>query len=224
MVDLSRDAGIEECLSRAVAGTCILVAGGSGAGKTTVATLLAARLECGSLELDRFYRDRANVPTVNVGGEPQPQWDCLEAIDISLALACVCAIINECQSTIIVPTYSFETNARVGMESLHIPSNDHLIVEGTLACMLRPGCTLFEIPTVTVYVQAGRAERVRRIRERDRFNPRRMMEPEPVFVARMAAMAIGEHAWIYPQRKNADIVIHTETSRNLTTRLIERIN
>jgi uridine kinase len=210
MVDLCPDAGIEECVAHATAGTCILVAGASGAGKTTIATLLAARLECGSLELDRFYRDRADVPTVDIRGEPQPQWDCPEAIDISLALAFVRAIIIECQSTIIVPRYSFETDARAGMESLHVPSNEHLIVEGALAHMLRPGCTLFDIPAMTVYVHAGRAERVRRIRERDRLNPRRTLEPQPVFAIRMSAMAIGEHAWVYPQRDNADVVICTE--------------
>ncbi len=213
MVGLTLHASIEECLARTTTGIrCVLIGGPSGAGKSTVASLLALRLGCGVLELDDFYVDLDHVPEVDIGGELWPMWDCPEAVDVSLALDTIIAVVLEGRSCVRVPVYSFQTNTRSGTKWLAVPGGQHLIVEGALAHLLREGCTADGIPNLAMYVDAEWDLRLRRIRERDRSQPRRALESEHVDASRLLAMATGEQRWILPMRAEADIVVRSESS------------
>lgn len=211
MIIYSLESGTYECLSRAAKGvSCILVGGPSGAGKSTVSALLASELGCSVLALDDFYRDKVNVPLEPTKGGLRPQWDCPEAVDWELALGCIQAIVVHNCLSIGVPKYSFETDSRVSMKDVAVPSSRYLIVDGALAHIILPACVELGISTVTVYVHVDLAERVRRIADRNRANPRRQIESEVAAVARVSAMAKGEARWVLPQMEKADIVIQSD--------------
>lgn len=211
MIILGFEAGTHECVSRAANGvSCILVGGPSGAGKSTVSALLASELGCSVLPLDDFYRDKTDVPLEQTKGGLRPQWDRPEAVDWELALGCIQdVIVHNCPS-IKVPKYSFEADVRVSMKDVTIPSSRYLIVDGTLVHILLPACVELGISTVTVYVHADLTERVRRIAERNRANPRRQVESEIAAAARVSAMVKGEARWVLPQIEKASIVMQSD--------------
>jgi uridine kinase len=96
------------------------------------------------------------------------------------------------------------------MKDVAVPSSRYLIVDGALAHIILPACVELGISTVTVYVHVDLAERVRRIADRNRANPRRQIESEVAAVARVSAMAKGEARWVLPQMEKADIVIQSD--------------
>lgn len=211
MIVFSFETGTHECVSRAENGvSCILLGGPSGAGKSTVSALLASNLDCSVLALDDFYRDKTDVPLEQTKGGLRPQWDRPEAVDWELALGCIQAVIVHNCTSIKVPKYSFEADARVSMKDVAIPSSRYLIIDGTLAHILLPACVELGISTITVYVHADLTERVRRIAERNRANPRRQVESEVAAAARVSAMAKGEARWVLPQIEKAGIVIQSD--------------
>jgi uridine kinase len=184
------------------------VAGPSGAGKSTASQVLASKLSCAVLSLDNFYRDKGDIPVEDIDGEAVPQWDCPEAFDLSLAMTCIrVALMSGC-SEIAIPDYSFELDRRVSLQPLPIPSNDYLVVDGTLSHLLQPGCAAEDLSLITVYVHAERDERIRRIRMRSLEKPRRTLESERKFDMRISAMLRGEIRWVLPQATKADFTVH----------------
>lgn len=106
------------------------IAGHSGAGKTTLARLLAARL-AGTpdavLPVDAYYRDRSGVP--------RAEWASLDlespaAIELPLLLDQLCKLVAG--HAVARPVYDYSTHARLP-ETVPLTPAGTVIVEGRLA-------------------------------------------------------------------------------------------
>ena len=137
------------------------ISGGSAAGKTTVARLLADKLGRFSpavLEVDRYFRDRSDIPEEQ---RARLNYDVPEALDFGLLAGHLAALKRG--RAVRVPEYDYASHSSRPEAEL-ITSSPLVIVEGIL---------LFHPPEVAplldyrIFVDAGRQERLRRRIERD---------------------------------------------------------
>ena len=100
------------------------IAGPSGAGKTYLATHLAAALNASVLALDSYYRDLSHLPMEE---RARINFDAPEALDHELIVEQVASLRNN--ETVHLPVYDFATHTRTRRtEVLH--SSSVVIVEG----------------------------------------------------------------------------------------------
>jgi uridine kinase len=105
------------------------IAGGSGAGKTTVVNSIVAGLnstEVAVIQHDSYYRDRGHIPEDERLGV---NFDRPEALETELLVKHLSALIEG--SSIAVPIYDFTTHTRTP-ETVHVEPTQLIIVEGIL--------------------------------------------------------------------------------------------
>ena len=134
------------------------VAGGSGAGKTTLAQQLAAALDAPVLSLDFYYRDLAHLePDERVARN----FDHPDALEWSLLIAHVERLAGG--QGVAAPVYDFTTHSRRA-ETQAIKPRRAIIVEGILALH---HAELREAYRTSVFVEAPAAVRLARRLDRD---------------------------------------------------------
>ncbi len=217
-------AGVTECANRIFADPdkkIIMLAGPSSSGKTTTAKILSEIIaELGgtayTVSLDDFYRqgDDKDYP-LNEKGEPD--YECVEALDISLIKKCIKELIDDNES--LLPTFDFTTGHRSdNAKKIALDDNDIIIIEGLHA--LNPvitegidGKNLFKIFVsvgTRIYDESGnvllsRAE-IRFVRRAVRDYYTRAMEIERTF-AIWQSVKSGERKFLYPYEQYADFEI-----------------
>jgi uridine kinase len=102
------------------------IAGPSGAGKTYLATHLAAALHASVLALDRYYRDLSHLPLEE---RARANFDRPEALDHELIVEQVASLRNH--ATVHLPVYDFATHTRTRRTEVLRPAGV-VIVEGLL--------------------------------------------------------------------------------------------
>src|ERR1700690_1432018 len=100
------------------------IAGPSGAGKTYLASHLAAALQADMLALDRYYRDLSHLPPRE---RSRANFDAPEALEHELLIEQVSRLRNK--EAVHLPVYDFATHTRAGKMQLLRPG-EVVIVEG----------------------------------------------------------------------------------------------
>jgi uridine kinase len=175
---------------------CIVgVAGGSGAGKTTLVRALVDRLGGCILDLDSYYIDRAGIA---VGDRGRLNYDDPAAIDVELLREHLDLLAHG--RPIAKPVYSFDTHTRVGTRLM--TAGRLVIVEGLFTWwweLIRQHLVL------KLFVDAPADVRlVRRIR-RDVAERGRTMEQ--VVQQYLATVRPMHERYVEPCRAFADVVI-----------------
>lgn len=172
------------------------IAGGSGAGKTTLARLLAEELgHVIVLDLDSYYLDRAGLSRES---RERLNFDEPGAFDVSLLLHHVRQLRDG--RPIEKPRYSFEDHTRSGVETL--PPAPIVVVEGLFALWWEELRSLFNLK---VYLDAPRDLRVMRRLKRDvEFRGR---SPESVIQQYEATVSLMHDRYVAPTRGHADLVL-----------------
>lgn len=172
------------------------IAGPSGAGKTYLATHLAATLRATVLALDRYYRDLSHLPLTE---RARANFDAPEALDPELIVEQVARLRNN--ETVLLPVYDFATHTRAPRTEVLRPS-DVIIVEG-LFTLHWP--SLRDLLDTKVFVDMNEEVCLTRRQERDRRERGRTLESVvEQYAATVAPMA---QRYVRPTIVHADVVI-----------------
>ncbi len=196
----------------------VMLAGPSSSGKTTTALLLSKAIEklggrAYTVSLDDFYRMHSEGYPVDENG--QPDFECVEALDIELLQACLCNLIKTGES--LLPVFDFTTGTRNdSAKKISLSENDVIIIEGLHA--LNPLITdtleeksLFKIyvsVSSRVYDENGESflskRNLRFLRRMLRDYKYRAMPVEGTFDL-WKSVTRGEDKYLFPFEKNADL-------------------
>jgi uridine kinase len=172
------------------------VAGPSGAGKTYLATHLAAALDASMVALDRYYRDLSHLPLEE---RARVNFDAPEALDHELLVKQVAGLRNN--QTVQLPVYDFATHTRTRRTEVLRPA-DVVIVEGLFALYWS---SVRELLGTKVFVDMTDEVCLTRRQERDvRERGRR---PESVVEQYAAIVAPMAQRYVRPTIVHADIVV-----------------
>lgn len=186
------------------------IAGPSGAGKTYLATHLAAALNASVLALDRYYRDLSHLPLEE---RARMNFDAPEALDHELMVEQVARLRNN--ETVHLPVYDFSSHTRTRRTEALRPSSV-VIVEG-LFTLHWP--SLRELLGTKVFVDMNdevclTRRQARDVRERGR-TPESVIEQFAGIVAPMA------ERYVRPTIAYADVVVSgTESIANGVSRVL----
>ena len=175
----------------------VAIAGGSGAGKTTLSeNLCKGRINRTHLSLDDFFGPYDHLSDEEMVEENFDHPDALDWFEIRRVMSCLCDDgVNTTK-----PTYDFHTGER---DWEPIEPNDVLVVEGTHA--LLPDRCITEYADLTVFMDTKTETRFKRRILRDMEN--RGMEPEDTVVEFTERVVPAHEEWIEPRKWEADIVI-----------------
>jgi uridine kinase len=176
------------------------IAGGSGAGKTMLAQLVAERLGPVSLlDMDSYYLDRSGV-----GREERDSlnFDEPAAFDIKLLIQ----HLNELRDgrNVEKPRYSFRDHTRIGVETV-VPG-PLVLVEGLFALWWEDLREQLELP---IYLDAPPDVRVQRRIRRDVESRGRKVDS----VLEQYGMTVGpmHERYVEPTRLHADVVLANDS-------------
>jgi len=174
------------------------IAGGTGAGKTTLVRTLVDRFGGCVLDLDSYYVDRGAVSAEERG---RLNYDEPAAIDVDL-LAEHLGRLHRGES-IAKPVYSFEDHTRVGATPL-APAR-LVVVEGLFTWWWEPVRRLLALK---VFVDAPADVRVIRRLRRDVAERARTMEQ--VLQQYLLTVRPMHDLYVEPCRRSADLVVNAE--------------
>jgi uridine kinase len=175
------------------------IAGGSGAGKTTLARLLAERFgRVSLLDMDSYYLDRGGVPS---NARARINFDEPDAFDIKLLMLHL-RDLREGRD-IEKPRYSFVDHTRIGSEP--ISPAPLLLVEGLFALWWEDLRELFDLK---VYLDAPPDLRKQRRISRD-VESRGRTVASVLHQYEMTVLPMHER-YVEPTRSYADLVLETD--------------
>ncbi len=172
------------------------IAGPSGAGKTYLATHLAAALNASVLALDSYYRDLSHLPLEE---RARINFDAPQALDHELIVEQVASLRNN--ETVHLPVYDFTTHTRTRRTEVLRPS-DVVIVEG-LFTLHWP--SLRELLGTKVFVNLN--DEVCLMRRQARDVRERGRTPESVLEQYAAVVAPMAQRYVRPSIVFADVVV-----------------
>jgi uridine kinase len=188
------------------------IAGGTGAGKTTLARAIFEKLggstNCVYLTHDHYYRDLSHKPLQD---RSKTNFDHPESLETDLLVQHLQELKQG--QVAVLPTYDFATHSRTPITTLVHPKRI-IIVEGILIFTHPALCHELDIK---VFVDADSDTRVvRRIRrdtvERGRTLDSIMLQYE-TYVKPMHA------EWVAPSKAKADVIINSENGHSTTIAL-----
>jgi uridine kinase len=174
------------------------IAGGSGAGKSTIVRELVERLGGCAIELDSYYLDRAGLEPAE---RERLNYDEPAAIDVALITEHLRQL--AAGGAVLKPRYSFETHTRVGVE--RVPPARLIVVEGLLTFWWE---TLRELMDLKVYVDAPADLRLARRLQRDVAE--RGRTAESVVEQYLATVRPMHERYVEPTRVYADLVVRSD--------------
>jgi len=192
------------------------VAGGTGSGKTTLATKLKAAIADDAIILshDFYYRDNANIAFEE---RIKLNYDHPNAFDTDLMIEDIKKLKNG--QAIDHPQYSFVTHTRTS-DTVHVEPTPVIIVEGIL---IFENKELLSLMDIKVFVDTDAD--IRLIRRLTRDVKERGRSLDSVITQYMNTVKPMHEQFVEPSKKNADIII-PEGGENLVAlhMLIDRIN
>lgn len=175
------------------------VAGGTGAGKTTLAHILLERLgEDRAIRIshDAYYRDFAHVPA---GQRTQINFDHPDALETDLLVQHLQALSRG--RTVLIPTYDFATHSR-SYRTLELCPRPIIIVEGILVLVEQ---ILRDALNLKIFVDTP--PDIRLIRRINRDVEKRGRTPKSVILQYLETVRPMHDAYVESSRKYADLIV-----------------
>jgi len=177
----------------------ILIGGGTGSGKTTVAKRIMERLgseKCVMLPMDNYYRDMSHIPLEE---RKKYNYDHPDMIEHTLIVKHVKELLTG--KAIELPDYDFTLYTRTG-NSTKIQPKPILLIEGIFALYYDE---LRALADLKIYVDTEGDERFIRRLQRDIFERGRTIES--VIDQYLNTVKPMHDAYVEPTKKHADIII-----------------
>ena len=175
------------------------IAGGTGAGKTTLAHMLFDHLgddRAIRIAHDAYYRDFSHVPA---GQRGQINFDHPDALETDLLVQHLQALSRG--ETVSIPTYDFATHVRTS-ETLEICPRPIIIVEGILLLVEQ---ILRDVLNLKIFVDAP--PDIRMIRRMNRDVDERGRTPESVTRQYCKTVRPMHDTYVEPSREYADLIV-----------------
>ena len=174
------------------------IAGGTGAGKTTVARLIARRVgeSVTRIPLDNYYEDQSHLP---IEERDATNYDHPDAFEWELVREQVSTLLDG--ESIEMPTYDFEIHNRTD-ETVRVKPTPVIIVEGIFALYdddIRDLCDL------QLYVETDADVRILRRIERDVIE--RGRDLEGVIEQYLSTVKPMHERFVEPTRAHADLIV-----------------
>jgi uridine kinase len=187
------------------------IAGGTGAGKTTVARLVARSVgdSATRVPLDNYYEDLSHLPFEE---REEVNYDHPSAFEWELVREQLSSLLDG--STIDMPTYDFEIHNRTD-ETTRVEPTDIVIIEGIFALYddeVREMCDL------RLYVETDADVRILRRIERDVIE--RGRDLEGVIDQYLSTVKPMHEQFVEPTRNHADLIV-PEGANSVAVNLLE---
>lgn len=177
------------------------IAGGSGAGKTTLANKILAELgeQAAHFTIDWYYRDHSHLSPIE---RDAVNFDHPDSLEVDLFVR----HLNELRSgsPVQAPVYDFATHTRTA-DTIDVPARPIIITEGIHLLGLedvRMGCDVLVFIDVPAQLRLER--RIQRdVRERGRT-------PESVTAQWASTVAPMHDLFVEPSKQHADVIIHAD--------------
>jgi uridine kinase len=184
------------------------VAGGSGAGKTTVVEAIALRLGAEHLSViqhDAYYRDRR---LVSADERSDINYDHPDSLDTALLVEHLSALANG--SPVRRPVYDFTTHTRTA-ESILVEPRPVVIVEGIL---ILADAALRHLLDLKVFVDTDPDIRIIRRLERDMEQRGRTYQS--IIRQYLETVRPMHRSFVEPSKAHADVIIEGDGSQEET--------
>jgi uridine kinase len=190
------------------------IAGGTGAGKTTVARLIARRVgeSVTRIPLDNYYEDQSHLPMEE---RDATNYDHPDAFEWELVREQVSTLLEG--SPIEMPTYNFEIHNRTD-ETTRVEPTDIVIVEGIFALYDE---AVRELCDLRLYVETDADVRILRRIERDVIE--RGRDLEGVIEQYLSTVKPMHERFVEPTRSHADLIVPEGANTVAVNVLQERI-
>jgi uridine kinase len=185
------------------------IAGGTGAGKTTLAHTLANRLCAICIAHDAYYRDFSHLTSDD---RARINFDHPDALETDLLVKHLSMLAHG--KSIAVPIYDFTTHTRTS-ETLMIPPHPIIIIEGILIFAEK---TLRDCFDLKIFVDTP--PDIRLIRRLDRDTNERGRTPESVTRQYLNTVRPMHNTFVEPMRNLADLIVPGERDLTVATNLI----
>ena len=171
------------------------IAGGTGAGKSTVVRALVDRFGGIRVDLDSYYRDRSAIKPEE---RSQINYDEPDAIDLTLLMDHLSRL--KAGEAVPKPRYSFHNHTRVGFDT--VPSARLILVDGLFTLWWEELRTLLDL---RVFVDAPADLRLLRRIQRDVTERGRSVES--VMTQYLQTVRPMHERYVEPTRVHADLVV-----------------
>ena len=189
------------------------IAGGTGAGKTTVARRVTEGVESVRvLPLDNYYRDRSSLDSDE---RARVNYDHPDAFDWELVRRHIDALADG--EAVEMPQYDFERHVRTD-ETVRVEPGSVVVIEGILALYDE---AVRERLDIRLYVETDADVRVLRRLERDVEERGRTIES--VIDQYLSTVKPMHERFVRPTKRNADLVIPEGTNETAVAVLRQRI-
>jgi uridine kinase len=175
------------------------IAGGSGSGKSTVATNVADLLTTPSvafIDMDAYYK---NFPALSLDERKKLNWDHPDAFDYDLLYSHLKALSS--RKAIEKPEYDFVTHLR-GAEHTHVEPADVVVIDGIL---LFVDARVRDLCDVKVFVDADADIRLIRRIERDTHVRGRPLDE--IIEQYLSTVQPMHNEFVEPSKRYADVIV-----------------
>jgi len=190
------------------------IAGGTGAGKTTVARLVARSVgdSATRIPLDNYYEDLSHLPFEE---REAVNYDHPSAFEWELVREQLSSLLDG--SPIEMPTYDFEVHNRTG-ETTRVEPTEVVLVEGIFALY---DADVRDLCDLRLYVETDADVRILRRIERDVIE--RGRDLEGVIEQYLSTVKPMHERYVAPTRKHADLIVPEGANSVAVNVLEERI-
>jgi len=192
--------------------TLIAITGGSGSGKTWLASQLQESLGAERIWMDDFYHDRSHLPP---GRRAKINFDHPDALDWTSFESSLSAVARG--NTVRLPVYDFETHARLPKTRL-LRSSPVVLVEGLWPLRKQSNRRLFAL---RCFIDCPVETRLHRRLTRDQAE--RGRTPAEVLRQFCETVAPMHDRYVAPQKRFANFTVHFPVTSATVQHLVDEI-